>query len=421
MDRSPSQSEIICAVATAEGISALAVVRLSGSGSAELVEGLMGLPPGGLRGMRRKVGTIVHRGRELDQVVALGWPEGSSYTGEEMVEVICHGVPETVRRIVDSMVSCGARRAEPGEFTRRAYAAGKLSALQVIALASRWRDGGDHGTAAGRAMSSCEDLLTDIERAQEVLEGEIEFLEEHSVGDQPMSLSEVRKLAEAARKFRRGADKLETENRILLMGPVNAGKSTLFNLLAGREKALVSEIPGTTRDGSSCRVMLRGRKVELFDTAGAGGGELDGRAYRCAVDSMDGSETVVWMTEGEGKPPPEELLKKADRVLRVFGKSDIFAGDGIEGAIRVSSITGEGVEELKEELASVPGSMSISGAAGRIYNSIQRAMEMISSGELGIAAELLGEAGQELRGLMGRGENVSLSVDRALSSLCAGK
>lgn len=419
MDRSPS--EMICAVATPEGVSALSVVRLSGTGSAEMVERLMGLSPGGLCGMRRKVGTIVHRGRELDQVVALGWPEGSSYTGEEMVEIICHGVPETVRCIVDSLVDCGARRAEPGEFTRRAYAAGKLSALQVIALASRWRNGGKNGTAAGMAMSSCERLLRDMEKAEEALEGEIEFQEEHSVGDQPTAIAAVRELAEAARKFKCTAAEMEDEGRVLLMGPVNAGKSTLFNILAGRQKALVSEIPGTTRDGSSCRVMLRGRIVELLDTAGAGGGDLDGRAYRLAVDSMDGRETVVWMTEGEGQSPPEELLKRAYRVLRVFGKSDVFPEKSAVGGIRVSSITGEGVQELKEELASVPGSLSISGAARRIHRSIENAVAVILKGDLGIAAEMLREAEEELRGLMGRGENVSLSVDRALSSLCAGK
>ncbi len=419
MDRYPS--EIICALATPEGASALAVVRLSGRGSAELVEGLMRLQPGGLRGMRRKVGTVVHRGRELDQVVALGWPEGSSYTGEEMVEMICHGVPETVRRIVDSLIDRGARRAEPGEFTRRAYAAGKLGALQVLALASRWRDGEENSTAAGGAISSCEELLAGIESAQEAMEGEIEFREEHSVGDRPPALLVMKRLAEATEEFRRRADELEGGSRVLLMGPVNVGKSTLFNLLAGSEKALVSEIPGTTRDGSTCGIEIRGRKVELFDTAGAGGGDLDGRMYRRTLDSLDGTETAVWMTEGEGEPPPVELLKKAGRVVRVLGKSDIFPGESGAGAIRLSSFTGEGVEELRRDLASVPGSMSITGAAARIHDRIETSIRMVSEGDLGIAAEMLSEADEELRGLMGRGENITLSVDRALSSLCVGK
>lgn len=253
------------------------------------------------------------------------------------------------------------------------------------------------------------------------MEGEIEFQEEHSVGDQLSAVSAVKKLAEAMEDFKGRAAEMEGECRILLMGPVNAGKSTLFNILAGREKALVSETPGTTRDGSSCRMMMRGRRVELFDSAGAGGGDMDGRAYRRAVDSMDGTETVVWMTEGDGEAPPAELVKNAGRVIRVTAKSDIFSGETGGSSIRVSSFTGEGVEELKIELASFPGSMSITGAAGRIHDRIESSIEMISEGDLGIAAELLREAEEELRGILGRGENVSLSVDRALSSLCAGK
>lgn len=414
-------SDMICAAATPDGTAALAVIRVSGRGSAALVEKLMGLEAGRLRGTRRKTGDIVHRGRKVDSVVALGWPEGASYTGEEMVEVICHGVPSTVRELMDILIGGGARPAEPGEFTRRAYLSGRMNALQVMELSRLWRIEGTGNRTTGRASQLCAGMLDRISRAREVLEGDIEFEEAHGGGDAPPVEEELGRLLEGSEEFKREAKDLETGTTVLIMGPVNSGKSTLFNVLAGREQALVSETPGTTRDGSSCSVDIRGRRAVVHDSAGEGGNGIDGMAYRAAVGSLSGTEKVLWLSAGGNEEPPNDVLERAGELIRVSSKSDLRdSGNGGGGWIRVSSVTGEGLEELYGTLSVLPADISLTGAAERIDGTLREAAMRIRD-DSSIAAELLKEAEHELLGIMNGSASVSLSVERALSTMCVGK
>lgn len=422
--KNETSADIICATATPEGAAALAVIRLSGKGSADLVERLMELGPGRLKGKRRKTGLLKQGSSVLDQVVALGWPEGSSYTGEEMVEIICHGVPEIVRSIMDCLMDRGARKAEPGEFTRRAYGSGRLSAWQVMALSALWRSGDGPNNMVGNASAECEELLRLIAEAREKLEAEIEFQEEHSIGEDDSAISILESLNESMKNFRNRASEMETVSRVVLMGPVNSGKSTLFNVLAGMEKALVSDEPGTTRDGSSCIVEMRGRRVLLCDSAGYGGQGLDRKAYEAVIGNMEGTEKIVWLSVGGDEEPPEEILGKDAEIIRVSSKSDLFEnsdGTHVEHTLRVSSVTGEGMGKLEEFISSFPGSMSVTGAAKRIEKEVRDSLEYLLSGDYSLAAEHLAEAENELRAITARGDNVSLSVERALSSMCVGK
>lgn len=414
-------SEMICATATPDGTAALAVIRMSGRGSAALVEKLMGLEAGRLRGTRRKTGEIVHRGRKVDSVVALGWPEGASYTGEEMVEVICHGVPSTVRELMDILIGGGARPAEPGEFTRRAYLSGRMNPLQVMELSRLWSIEGTGNGITGRASQLCAGMLDSISRAREILEGDIEFEEAHGGVEGPQPEEALVRLIASSEEFRREASDLETGTTVLIMGPVNSGKSTLFNLLAGEEQALVSETPGTTRDGSSCSVDIRGRRVILRDSAGEGGSGIDGIAYRAAVGSLNGTEKVLWLSAGGKEEPPNEVLELAGGLIRVSSKSDLKDyGIGSGGWIRVSSVTGEGIEELCEAISGLPADVSLTGAAERIDGILREAAMRIPY-DRSIAAELLKEAEHELLGIINGGASVSLSVERALSTMCVGK
>jgi tRNA modification GTPase len=414
-------ADIICAPATPEGTSALALIRLSGKGSASLVETVMGLETGRLVGNRRKTGLLRRAGKAIDQVVAIGWPEGSSYTGEEMVELICHGVPGNVRGIMDCLLECGARRAEPGEFTRRAFSSGRMNALQVISLASLWRsDEGAEGIE-GTAGDLLGEILKGVMKARESLEAEIEFQEEHGTGYEAEARECILDLRAMAERFAIQADRLEARTRVVLMGPVNSGKSTLFNILCGREQALVSEEPGTTRDGASCNIEVRGRRFLICDTAGAGGKGMDLKAHLSAVKVLNGTETVIWMSAGDGEDPPEEVLERAGEVIRVSSKSDLQEKDPYKDSLRVSAVTGEGIADLEELIAKVPGNLSLTGAAERVKEEIALSLEFVENGDHSIAAEHLAGAENEIRAIGGKGENVSLSVERALSAMCVGK
>lgn len=414
-------SDMICALATSEGSSALAVIRVSGRGSSSAVERMMGLEKGRLLGRRRKTGLISRDGAVVDQVVALGWPEGSSYTGEEMVEIICHGVPEVIATIMDSLIGSGVRKAHPGEFTRRAYISGRMGAWQVLALASLWKTGKATGGLAGDAETICSELLNAAEHMREVLEACIEFHEEHAATDDEQVSQEMQDFLQRAEEFFERAMSLESDMRVLIMGPVNSGKSTLFNRLLKQEKALVSEEPGTTRDGASGYLEVRGRRVLLSDTAGSGGSGIDREAYQKTVDSLDGTEKVIWMSPGCGRNVPRGIKERAGSVIMVESKSDLRDNDAEEGWIRVSCITGEGLERIEQLISSAPGSLSVTGLATRIRNSAEKIREHMIEGDYALASEILGEIENELRELMSRGSNAMISVERALTGMCAGK
>ncbi len=413
--------EIICAVATPEGMSALSVIRVSGKGSFELLENIMSLEKNRLKGMRRKVGRIFEEGNTIDEVVAVSWPEGKSFTGEEMVEIICHGIPESIRTIMDILIRHGARRAEPGEFARRALGNGRLNAVQIIALAALWDKENCRKAFTRETEERCRKLLNVIESTRETVEGIIEFGDTHLDGNEKNIRSVLKELIERAKDFKIEAASIEKSSRVMIMGPTNSGKSTLFNVLTGKNGALVSDEPGTTRDGSTCFLEVSGRRIQLCDTAGTDGSGLDRTASEAVIDSLDGTERVIWMSVGGKKPPADEVRKKAGEVIEIAAKSDLINGKGIEKLLNVSSVSGEGLEELKKMLSRVPGSMSLSGAAERIEESVKRSYNFMLSNEYDLAAELLSEAEIEARRIIGKGENIQLSVERALAGMCVGK
>ena len=338
-----------------------------------------------------------------------------------MVEIICHGIPRSIRTIMEILIKNGARRAEPGEFARRAFGNGRLSAVQIIALAALWDTETEQTTFGGETENSCMELLSGIESAREAVEGFIEFGETHLDGDDDAIGNVFDELIGRAGVFKREAASIEKRGRVMLMGPMNSGKSTLFNLLSGKGRALVSGEPGTTRDGSTCIIEVSGRKVQLCDTAGTDGLGLDRTASEAVIDGLDGTERVIWMSVGGKTPPPGEVRKRAGEIIEIAAKSDLDGRRETADLLNVSSISGEGLEELKTILSRVPGSMSLSGVADRISGSIEESFNFISSGEYGLAAELLSEAEIETRRILSRGENIQLSVERALSGMCVGK
>ncbi|MCK5063944.1 MAG: 50S ribosome-binding GTPase [Candidatus Fermentibacteraceae bacterium] len=417
---------IICAPATPEGYSALAVIRVSGSGSFDLIEKIMSLQQGRLSGMRRKLGIISENEEVIDEVVAFSWPAERSYTGEEMVEIICHGVPEIVRRIMDLLIRQGAEKAGKGEFTRRAFISGKLNALQIMALASVWNERSESGDISGRFGLECEEFIVLLEKAKELLEGDIEFGEPHLDSERKVILKELSLLLKAAKKLTLKATSIEAGQKVFLMGPVNSGKSTLFNLLVGGGKALVSESPGTTRDGTRESIEIRGRKILLCDTAGTDGDGLDLQASKNVLDEIQSCDKVVWMSLEGRESPSDELKRKSPEILEVASKCDLnpdsLQPSGESKQIgKLSSLTGEGISGLKEWISTSPGNMSLVGTMDRIVNHLLAAEEFVVGDEFGIASEHLNEAEREIRSTLGKGENLILSVERALLSMCVGK
>lgn len=398
------ENDIIAAIATPPGLSALAVVRLSGPGCPGVVERLAGLRAGRLRGMRRAVITIPLAG----EVVALAWPVGGSYTGEEMVELICHGIPERVSALLRAVVDSGARIALPGEFTGRAWRNGRVTDQQVMALAAAVETGRG-GDPLSEAVLG---LQRRISEALEEIEGLIEFQDEgcSSRPDPGAALIAARKSAEQLAENAHGLQRLV---KVYLTGRVNAGKSTLMNTLCGATVALVDHAPGTTRDGARRELTLSGRRVMLIDTPGFGGGELDGSALETALEEIAPEDTVLWLSPG-GEAVPETLEGKPGVLLKLLSKCDTHQLMGF----RVSSVTGEGLPELVSSLVAASSSPAAHRAM-EILSMVREAEEALGC-EPGIAAGLLREAESAAEEVTGIRHDLS-AVERALSVLCVGK
>ncbi len=341
MDR---PADIIAAVATGAGRAALGIVRLSGDGShalaMRLCPGLDQVPPA--RRMVRVRLVDPDDGRALDDATVVYFDHGASFTGEEAVEFTCHGSPLVLQRIVDAAVRAGARPARPGEFTRRAVAGGRLDLAQAEAVALL-ADASNPATidlaldALGGASSArvvgLRDALLDVLADWEAT---LDFIEDDGVVvdrdasakailDVLAALDEGLRQAHAVRPALEGV-------RVALIGPPNAGKSSLFNALLERDRAIVRPEPGTTRDVVGEALPLGGVSVTLLDTAGlraADGVEAEGvERARLAAAAADLRVLVVdgrasW--EVASNDLPSEL--HVDVVVR--SKADLWAPPGV--------------------------------------------------------------------------------------------
>ena len=303
-------------------------------------------------------------GEALDRAVVTVYRGPRSYTGEDMLEMVVHGSPFVVRALVDSCVAAGAREAAPGEFTRRAVANGKLDLLQAEAIAdlvqaetesqarnARRQLGGELSTQVGQLRGDMVELLA-------ALEGSLEFAEER-IGEAPEELrarrdrclagiEDLLTTAVVGERLRNGV-------RVVIGGPPNSGKSTLFNYLLNEERAIVSPQEGTTRDLVGAAVELGGAVVELVDTAGLRDETMDKleaegvRRARAALATADVA-VVLWPSDS----PLAPSLPQGPQVVRIRSKADldvVGGGErGGEGWLRVSCVTGEGVEELGRRL-----------------------------------------------------------------------
>lgn len=408
--------DVIVAQATPAGASALAVIRLSGQGCSSLAETALALAPGRLAGMRRAVGSILGSSDPAASCVAFSWPEGRSFTGEEMVDLMCFGASSSVEALLSALLGSGARPARPGEFSRRALENGRLSPLEVLALASAWGRAADGGS--GIAAKAGE-LLEELETLGEDLEGSIEFSESAGGGiSAERALATLADAAAAAAAMAAASSAAEGVPRIFLMGPVNAGKSSLFNALAGRRRAVVSPEPGTTRDGAAMTVSIGGMPWELRDSPGtAEPGGPDSEALEIALAELTPGDRVLWLSRGGAEPPAVELDGRMVEILEISSCCDLIRGPGLN----VSSVTGEGLDGLKAWISSQMPLSGVSAMAGRLERLLRDSGSFMTAGEEGLAAASLEEALDLLRWFLDRGGRAGAILDRALSRMCVGK
>jgi tRNA modification GTPase len=364
-------SSTIFALATAPGRAAVAVVRLSGPRSGPAVTSLTGrAPPPARRASLRRLKD--RQGEILDEALVIWSPGPASYTGEDSAELHLHGGVAIVESVLQALADLGLRLAEPGEFTRRAFENGRLDLAQAEAVAdmvdaeTRAQARQAVGQLGGALSDRYEAWRAGLIQALAMLEAAVDFPDEELPADvagraRPILEGLEREIATALADGRRG-QRVREGFRIALIGAPNAGKSSLLNALAGRDAAIVTPTPGTTRDVIEVPMVLEGYRVLLADTAGLRDSldpiEIEGvRRARAWAESADLRVWVVDGSAGDGDwrqarslARPEDLLALNKADLAEGGDAAGARATGLEG-VAVSLRTGKGMPGLRSALA----------------------------------------------------------------------
>lgn len=355
--------DTIAALATPFGAGAVALVRLSGPEALAVADRvfhgprpLAECPPG--RVLR---GTIVLGGQTLDEVLCTVFRAPRSYTGEDVVEISGHGGPVVVRSVLRALFEAGARPAEAGEFTRRAFLNGKMDLTRAEAVIDLINARGEAAARAaiaqleGRLGKAIEKLRDGLLQAVAHLEAYIDFPEEgiDAEGGKQL-LGRVEQLRQSVERLLSTADEgrmLREGVRLVIFGAPNAGKSSLLNLLLGYDRAMVSEVPGTTRDTIEENLTLRGIPFRVIDTAGlrASDDPLEQEGIRRTRLRLDEADVAVRVIEASDLPCVED---PGTREVRVLNKIDLWSsGPFPAGFVPVCTLDGRGLEELVDAIA----------------------------------------------------------------------
>ena len=434
------QGDVLVARATPVGTGALAIVRLSGPEGRVLALARELAPriPARPHARRAYLSPLLDEdGGVVDEGLVLWFESPASSTGEEVVELQAHGSPAVVELLVSSAVSRGARRARPGEFTRRALANGKIDLARAEGIgflagaASRGEARRALGLVRGELSRKVAALREELLGALVELEARLDFAEdveragERAVLERVVSARAALLVLAAETGAGRAPDVVPT---VVIVGAPNAGKSTLFNALLGEDRALVTELAGTTRDAVAEVFEVGGERVRLVDTAGLR--ETTERLERLGVEAAGraaaGADLLLVAREAGGESPGPDDLPEGVPVLVLETKADL-PGERREGELRVSARTGEGMTALRREIGARLDSCLGTGEFGalpRQREALLRAAAALDGIGAAVPAEMA--AGALRAGLHALGEITGETateelLDRIFSTFCVGK
>jgi len=446
--------DTITAIATPPGIGGIGIVRVSGPAVPSIASALLGLLPKARHAHHVSFHDAHHQ--PMDVGIALYFPAPHSFTGDDVLELHGHGGPVVMDQLLKRVVELGARPARPGEFSERAFLNGKLDLAQAEAVAdliesasveaARAALNSLQGAFSKRVQSLVEDLIhlrLQIEAALDFPEEEIDFLANRALVDQSNRLE--RALDDLLADSRQG-QLLHDGMTVVLAGRPNAGKSSLLNLLAESESAIVSAIPGTTRDLLRERIQIDGLPLHVIDTAGlrTAGDEIESEGVRRARQAMERADRILLVIDDEQteKGALRHLLAElpdASRLTVVRNKIDLTGriagyvekGDSGHPEVALSARNGSGLDSLRAHLKACMGYQAagegVFSARRRHLEAIERARTSLAAahaelrhrrGEL--AAEQLRLAQQALSEITGAFTSDDL-LGRIFASFCIGK
>ena len=449
-DRPSYTKDTIVASATPAGTGGVAVVRVSGPDVEQIAQAMLGRLP------EPRYAELVAFKDPSDQVldtgIALYFPGPESFTGESVLELHGHGGPVVVASVIDAVVAAGARTAEPGEFSKRAFLNEKLDLVQAEAIADLIGSSTKHAARAAlrslqgafsQTVESLEEQLIrlrlHVEAAIDFPEEEIDFLSDQHLADRieecDRAFTEITKTASVGRALRDGF-------QVVIVGKPNAGKSSLMNLLSGQEAAIVTDVAGTTRDVLREQIKIDGLAIELVDTAGLreNPDQIEAEGIRRAKAALKSADAALWIqdaTTDDSDDEPGEALPGDLPVVKVRNKTDLTGetastSSDTNETINFSATTGAGLEALTDRIKTLAGYQDLGKGAFtarqrhldallRAKNHFQlgkKALDETRSGE--IFAEELRLAQQALGEITGAFSSDDL-LGRIFSEFCIGK
>lgn len=440
-------ADTIVAAATPPGTGGIGIVRVSGDLVVTIARQLLGSLPEPRTATYRAFRGV--DGHKIDAGLALYFPAPNSFTGEPVLELHGHGGPLVVSLLVEAVVAIGARRAEPGEFSQRAFLNDKLDLIQAEAIADLINAGtsqaaraalrslsGDFSDAVGALAEQLLQLRMHVEAAIDFPEEEIDFLSDERL---------LRRLDDCAGMF--AVLKQEVmQGRILrdgfqvvIVGKPNVGKSSLLNRLSGQDAAIVTEVAGTTRDILREQIDIDGLAVELVDTAGLreNPDRVEEEGIRRARKALQSADAVLWIQDATEVEHGElnEDLPDGVPVTVVRNKTDLsgdVAGRIDADTVYISAKTGEGIEVLRQRIRALAGYENLGEGAftarKRHLDALERAAMHFATGRTALeqaqAGELLAEELRLSQRALGEITGAVLADDllgKIFSEFCIGK
>lgn len=439
-------TDTIVAAATPPGTGGVGIVRVSGGEVERIARAMLGSLPEPRTATYRNFRNM--DGERVDAGLALYFPAPASFTGESVLELHGHGGPVVISLLVDAVVQAGARQAEPGEFSKRAFLNDKLDLVQAEAIADLIGSGTAQAARAALrslsgAFSSAVDSLAEqlvrlrmhVEAAIDFPEEEIDFLSDEAL------LRRIDHCEEAFATLQAEAQQgrvLRDGFQIVIVGKPNAGKSSLLNLLSGQEAAIVTEVAGTTRDVLREQIDVDGLAVELVDTAGLRNDpdRIEAEGIRRAREALANADAVFWIQDAsdENQEQPNEKLPDGASVTIVHNKIDLVdAAPGVvDGEVYLSAQTGQGIDALRQRIRELAGydnqGEGAFTARRRHIRALRRAAEHFETGRRALdetrAGELLAEElrlSQQALGEITGAFSADDLLGKIFSEFCIGK
>jgi tRNA modification GTPase len=434
-------ADTIVARATPAGRGALALIRVSGAQAAACAARVCPDHAFDVGWKATLTALLDAEGEAIERAVVTSFPGPRSYTGEDMLEVTVHGSPYLVDTVIAAFVNAGARPAEAGEFTRRAVANGKLDLVQaeavrdLVAADTAWQHRNARLQLAGALSAQFRNLRDALVSLLALVEASLDYEAQGvavPVREIEGRLDECRGQLTALLATASAGERLREGLRVVILGPPNAGKSTLFNHLVGTGRAIVSPHPGTTRDIVETELDLGGVRIVVQDTAGlrAGGDAIEAEGHRRAQAAAAAADlaVILWSTDADDDSGPPQVPEDLP-VIRVRSKVDLAAGATVaDGWLRISCHSGEGLEEFRSELlrrvlGDVPDLGGAVAIASRHRSALEEAASELESCDVGspeTGAENVRWALRAIDALIG---DVSTDdvLDEIYRSFCVGK